>query len=132
MKDRHWNNLVTSLRCGQCVLVLGPEIPADRLEEGNTTQPDVQITYTDALRDQLIRELEEDGRPVTADNLAGVAQQYEDAHGFGPGMLRSQSAEFYASIHLEPSTTHREIASLPFSLILSTCHDQLLEIAYRS
>ncbi|MCO6428973.1 toll/interleukin-1 receptor domain-containing protein [Nitrosomonas communis] len=132
MKERHWNNLVTSLRYGQCVLVLGPEIPADIPRERGAGQLDSQITYTDALRDQLAAELEEDGRRITATSLAGVAQQYEDADGFGPGMLRSQSAGFYTSSQLEPSTIHREIASLPFSLVLSTCHDQLLEMAFRS
>ncbi|MCI0590733.1 MAG: TIR domain-containing protein [Gammaproteobacteria bacterium] len=131
MKERHWNNLVTGLRCGQCVLVLGPEIPADRPIEKGAEQLDSQITYTDALRDQFAAELEEDGRRVTAITLAGVAQQYEDADGFGPGMLRSQSARFYTSSQLEPSATHRQIASFPFPLILSTCHDQLLEMAFR-
>ena len=29
MKKQHWNTLVTSIRHGQCILVLGPEIPMD-------------------------------------------------------------------------------------------------------
>lgn len=133
MKERYWNNLVTSLRSGQCILVLGPDIPAYKSGQGDAAQIDSQISYTDALKDQLAAELAEDGRcGIAATNLAGVAQQYEDADGFGAGMLRTQSAEFYASSQLEPSITHGEIATFPFSLILSTCHDQLLEIAFKS
>lgn len=126
MKDRYWNNLVTSMSSGQCVLVLGPEIPVNKSGENN-----IGSSYTDALKEQLMAELEDDGhRGVAATSLAGVAQQYEDR--FEAGMLRTQSSEFYKSSQLEPSDEHRKIASFPFSLVLSTCHDPLLEMAYRS
>jgi len=126
MKERYWANLVSTLRHGQCVLVLGPEIPAEAGPQGATNNTSAERTYADALKSRLAAELEEDGRRVTPSSLAGVAQQYEDAEGFGTGNLRSQAARFYASAPLEPSAVHRALALLPFPLILSTCQDRLL------
>jgi hypothetical protein len=102
--------------------VFGPEVPAERATSTGVSQ----ITYSDALSSKLTAELEEEGRSVKTADLAGVAQQYEDDNAYGPGMLRSQAAKFYAFTQLEPSETHRALASLPFVLVLSTCHDKLL------
>src|SRR5262249_39025924 len=114
MKERHWNNLVTSLRHRRCTLVVGPDI---RMVPG-------EVSQTDSLMAILKAELEEDGHRVTATTLAGIAQQYEDVEGFGPGALRSQAAKFYASHPAEPSPSHMALADLPFPLVLSTCHDR--------
>ena len=48
-------------------------------------------------------------------------------------MLRSCVEQFYNKEGHEylPSQAHRLIAALPFSLILTTCHDDLLERALR-
>jgi hypothetical protein len=122
MKERHWTNLVSTLRHGQCILVLGPEVPADRSARSAVAAS----TYADALMLKLANDLEEDGRRVTATSLAAVAQQFEDAEGFGPGTLRSEAAKFYSSAPLVPSAIHLALSRLPFPLIISTCHDQLL------
>jgi hypothetical protein len=117
MKERHWTNLVSSLRQGQCILALGPEVPADSEEAAGSA--DTPVTYVDALKDRLAKELEEDGRRVTATNLAGVAHQYEDAEVFGQGALRSQAVKFYASARLEPSAIHLAINSIQRRLSLA-------------
>ncbi len=131
MKERYWTNLVSTLRHGQCVLVLGPEVPADTPSPDAVDTAASLHTYSDALKGKLAEELAEDGHLVTASSLAGVAQQYEDAEGFGTGTLRSQAARFYSSAPLEPSGVHRALALLPFPLILSTCHDRLLTDALK-
>jgi TIR domain/SIR2-like domain len=130
MKERYWTNLVSSLRHRRCILVLGPEVRTgvSSYSAGDAAAPP---TYADALKVKLIAELEEDGRRVTATNLAGVAQQYEDADGFGSNTLRSQAARFYDSAPLEPSAVHKVLALLPFPLIISTCHDRLLADALK-
>ena len=124
VKERHWNSLVTSLRHGQSVLVLGPELAVDAAEEaapaGKTT------SVIDALTQELASELEDDGRRVTGTTLATVAQQYEDAQGFGPNALRASAQKFYKSSAFRVSDAHNALATLPFSLILTTCHDTLL------
>src|SRR4029077_20952114 len=122
----YWTNLLTSLRYGQCVLLLGPEIPAGTASARNPS-PDAQdLSYTEALTRRLASELEDDNRRVTGSTLAAVAQQYEDAEGFGPNMMRAVAAQFYTSAARIPSDVHRALALLPFSLIVTTCHDDLI------
>jgi hypothetical protein len=123
MKERYWTNLVTSLRYGQCVLVLGPEIPA---KPASATDPSLDLSYTEALTRRLASELEDDNRRVTGNTLAAVAQQYEDAQGFGPNTMRALAAQFYTSATHNPSDIHRSVALLPFTLIITTCHDDLM------
>ena len=82
--------------------------------------------FAEALMRQLADELEEDGRRVIGDSLAAVAQQYEDAAGFGTNALRARAEKFYNSGALAPSALHRGLASLPFCLIVTTCHDDLM------
>jgi hypothetical protein len=125
MKKHHWTSLVTSLRYGQCILVLGPEIPAAPLQEAAAIDGG-GISYANAITQHLVFELEEDDRRVKGKTLAAVAQQYEDADGFGPNALRASAADFYRSGTYGLSEVHRALAQLPFSLILTTCHDNLL------
>ena len=88
MKERHWNSLVTGVRHGQCILVLGPEIPA-----GTVGAPvgAAASSFAEELTGALATELEEDDNHVTGTTLAAVAQQYEDAKASAPlrcGRLR--------------------------------------------
>jgi hypothetical protein len=129
MKERHWNSLVDSLKNGRCILVLGPEIAADWSESGRGDDARTPATFAGALKEWLAEELREvSSNPSSAGSLAAVAQLYEDAEaqGFGAAALHSQAAQFYGSLRLKPSKDHEALASLPFPLILSTCHDQLL------
>ena len=127
MKERHWNSLVTGIRHGQCILVLGPEIPAATV--GAPVGAAVNSS-AEELTTALARELEEDDKSVTGTTLAAVAQQYEDA--FGPIALQALAEKVYKSPHLVPSQIHAVIAELPFSLILTTCQDDLLVRALQS
>jgi hypothetical protein len=97
MKERHWTNLVTSLRYGQCVLVLGPEVPAKLASTSEPSPGGAEPSYTEELTRRLASELEDDSRRVTGNTLAAVAQQYEDAASFGPNAMRSSAAQFYTS-----------------------------------
>src|SRR5215831_9587386 len=92
MKERHWTSLVTSLRHGQCLLMLGQEgsaTPAEANRAGSRNDE----SFAEALMRQLADELEEDGRRVIGDSLAAVAQQYEDAAGFGTKRVASSGGE---------------------------------------
>lgn len=124
MKERYWTNLVTSLRYGQCVLVLGPEVPARLASASDSSVQD--LSYAEALTRQLASELENDNHRVPGKTLAAVAQQYEDTEDFGPNNMRSLAAQFYSSVTYSPSDVHCLLASLPFSLIVTTSHDNLL------
>ena len=80
MKERHWNSLVAGVRHGQCILVLGPEIPAGTVGVPGGVAAN---SVAEALTGALATELEEDPdlKRVTGTTLAAVAQQYEDAYG---------------------------------------------------
>src|SRR5215207_9236321 len=118
MKDRHWDSLVTSLRHGQCILILGPEIAAtpvfnkQSLDQSSTNN----ISWTEALIKHLSKEFSDDNVRSSGQTLAAVAQQYEDHEGFGPNVLRAAVGRFLRSKAYSPSEAHAIISSLPFSL----------------
>jgi len=137
VKERHWNNLVGALRHGQCVLMLGPEIPVTvssanpkTASQDNTSSENTSLI--EALRRQLARELEEDNRCPCGNTLAALAQQYEDTEGFGPTTLRATAERVLRSRAYGPSAVHDKLASLPISLILTTCHDALMTQALKA
>jgi hypothetical protein len=120
VKERHWISLITSIRLGQTVLVLGPEVAASTPADG------VERLPVSDLRDALAAELEEEGRRVSGQTLAAIAQQFEDDKDLGINTLRAFAAEFYRAPRYEPAEAHRALAQLPFSLILTISHDDLL------
>ncbi len=131
MKERHWNNIVGSLRHGQCILVLGSETPVRVASTDGKTQSAEDSNLPEELRRRLGRELEEDSRNPCGTTLAALAQQYEDTDGFGASTLRATAEMVLRSRKYSPSSVHERLASLPFSLILTTAQDGLLEQALR-
>jgi hypothetical protein len=131
VKNRHWNSLIATLRHGQCVLVLGPEIPARREGDSTAPTPGEEGSFAGDLARALAGELEDDNRHASGRTLAALAQQYEDSDGFGPSALRATAERFYHRVDYTPSEVHATLAALPFPLILTTCHDALLTRALR-
>jgi hypothetical protein len=76
--------------------------------------------------------MESEGLLVRGESLLEVAQQYEDDKNFGRGSLRTLAARFYATATREPGVSLDLLARLPFSLVLTTCHDRLFEAALQS
>ena len=87
-------------------------------------------SFAEELTGALARELEEDDKRVTGTTLAAVAQQYEDA--FGPIALKALAEKSYKSPQFVPSQIHAALAELPFSLILTTCQDDLMAHALQA
>jgi hypothetical protein len=131
VKERHWNSLVGSLRHGQCILMLGPEIPVSMRSANNTIDSKEIVNFSEVLRRQLARELEEDDRCAYGNTLAAIAQQYEDMEGFGSSTLRATAERVLRSPVYGRSAVHDKLASLPFSLIVTTCQDGLLNQALK-
>ena len=132
MKERHWNNLVGSLRHGNCVLMLGSEIPVKVASTTSTTASTDSTSLAEELRRKLARELEEDNRSATGTTLAALAQQYEDTEGFGPTTLRATAEMALTSRLYSPSSVHEQLAALPFALIVTTGQDSMLEQALKA
>jgi hypothetical protein len=84
------------------------------------------------LKCQLARDLEDESQVPRGNSLAALAQQYEDYKDFGPTTLRGKAERVFRSRTYSPSGVHRQLASLPFSLIMTTCHDALLTQALRN
>src|SRR5690349_11982586 len=124
IKERHWNSLVTGLRHAQCVLVLGPELPCLPADGAHPSSLSEEVrTISSALAEELMKELEQDGKAVSGSTLPIVAQNYEDAEGFGQNALRSTAARYLATAPATPCGVLDAVAALPFPLILTTCQD---------
>ncbi len=120
MKDRYWNNLIGSLRHGQCILVLGSDLPVRMKDAGCQGDPERETSLAEELRCILVRDLEEDNRSPSGNTLAAIAQQYEDSENLGPILLRDTAERILSSPKYGPSRVHEMLAQLPFSLILTT------------
>lgn len=124
MKDRNWINLITSLKSNRCVLVLGPDLATSSQKSedgGSTVEPVLQLSRL------LSDDCEDEGIQISDGSLMSLCQHYEDARDLGPGALRARVASYYQSHEFSPSDMHRVIATLPFSLILTTRHDPVYE-----
>ena len=62
--------------------------------------------------------------------MAAVAQQYEDA--YGSIALKALAETTYKLPQFVPSEIHAALAELPFSLILTTCQDDLMAHALQA
>jgi hypothetical protein len=112
--------------------MLGSEIPVKVASTTSTTASADSTTLAEELRRKLARELEEDNRSANGTTLAALAQQYEDTEGFGPTTLRATAEMALTSRLYSPSTVHEQLAALPFSLIVTTSQDSLLEQALKA
>ncbi len=112
--------------------MLGSEIPVKVASTTSTTASTDSTTLAEELRRKLARELEEDNRSATGTTLAALAQQYEDSEGFGPTTLRATAEMALTSRLYSPSSVHEQLAALPFSLIVTTSQDTLLEQALKA
>lgn len=125
MNERQWITLVSELQDGRCILVLGPEVPMSAEADAHG----VSVTETVARRLRSV--LQEDSVSIPNNTLAATSQHYADV--FSEHEMRGMVASIYRAIELnKPSYIHRLIAALPFHLILTTAHDNLLSSAMHS
>ena len=126
MKDIQWASLVESMRTGSCVLVLGPDVPAIS-RAVNKSVPQEPISVREAFCQFLTKQLEEENLRVDEKALFALAQMYEDF----PTLvnLKNVAANFFRNAPYDPGPLHLILAECPFSLVLTTCHDDLFERA---
>lgn len=141
-----WTSLISSLQTGHCILVLGPEVcssfdlsrsQAARPEETLVQGPEVSASHANSdsspatceenLRDvfcqSLAQKLTDAGHAVEEQSLFAMAQQFQDSPLLGGLGIRNIAAQFFMDSDFSPGKAHQELAKLPFSLILTTCHD---------
>lgn len=106
LKETQWESLLWSLRQGQCVLLLGDEAsrPGGR-------------TLKSTLAGKLAQEL---GLPPTTPSPSAFLR-YEEQE--GRNALEARVGRFYRDEAGPPASLHRDLAVLPFTLLLTSCHE---------
>lgn len=129
MKDVLWTSLVGSLQSGQCVLVLGHEIPALPSRDAPGSEGKEETVW-EAFCRYLAKQLVDENQQVVESALFAVAQQYEDLPTFAthPKYL---AVQFFRESRYEPGSLHSALAALPFGLVVTTCYDDLFYRALR-
>jgi hypothetical protein len=120
MTERDWETVLWNLTRGTCVLFLGPNLLADD-EAGEPSEGTAAA---------LARHLAEQTGDTEVGDLAQVAQRYVSAPSFGRNDLEREVVRFYGRANELDSDLHRDLAALPFSLVVSSSHDSWMQNAF--
>lgn len=126
MPFEHWTKLLYGIERGECILFLGPDLPAE--SPGREPRGPVQ---------RLARRLAEglglangDTAGSRAWHLAQLSQRFlaqEDEVG-----LEMEVARWHEELSGERSPLHEDLAALPFRLVVTSSHDPFMENALRA
>lgn len=120
--ERHLSGLVSKIEEGHCVLVLGPRIAAPREVAGR------DISIDDHLAATLIEDL--GVTPAEPTDLRHAIARYERDR--SAAACRSLIQDLANQIDGYATELHRDLAALPFSLILSATPDRMMAAALRA
>ena len=114
--------LVRKIHVGECVLVLGPRVAMPAAICGNEATP-----IDDYLTGKLLEDMGEE--PVGAPTLRESIARYQQR--FNASALRGLIQSLAGA--LDPYTTglHRDLALLPFRMVLQTTPDRMMYNAFR-
>lgn len=124
MREVIWNSLITSLQSGECVLVLGSDIPAEPPATG-VSEVSKGKSLRDVFCENLVKQLEEADLKVGEKLLFAVAQQFNDSPEFATVNLKNIAAQFFRNSGYAPGNLQQGLARYPFSIVLTTCYDDL-------
>ena len=117
---RKFSGLVSKINSGECVLVLGPKIAMpDEIGYGS-------IPIDKYLADRLLEDL---NRHDFSD-LRGAISRYEKEK--STSACRSLLQQLVCELDEHTTNLHRDLASLPFRLVLSATYDRMMANAFRS
>lgn len=116
---RRCGGLVNKIHDGDCVLVLGPRIAMPPAVAGADN-----VAVDDYLAGKLLEDLALPGPMTFRDAIA----QYEQRPG-GASALRSLMQQLVAELDGHTTDLHRNLASLPFRLVLLTTPDTMMATA---
>lgn len=119
MRPQDWDTLLWSLRKGNCILLLGPEVQTD----GDTASP---AALRRALAQHLTTDLD-DGAGAEGD-LTNAAGRYQRR--YSTADLHRAVEVFYEQQDAAASPMLAALAALPFYCTISSCHDQMLRNAF--
>lgn len=125
MTNDQWKDLLFAIRKGKCLLLLGAG--ASTLTKNGVTRP-----LTEWLALELSEQLRKDQHPIEdseSSSLLYVATEFM-LHFKSTVALQREVERFYREQAKQPNELLRAIAKLPFSLVINTAPDVLLEKAW--
>ncbi len=125
LSERDWRRLTEAIRRRKCVLVTGPDVALDP-EDPQRGSLAVQ------LANRLAASLPSSIPVGKDDDLARVAQLVYNDAGTDRYDLELEVQDFYQPFAEQTTAFHRELASLPFSLCLTTTPDPFLRNAIQA
>src|SRR6266478_3867851 len=121
--ERKFSGLVAKINSGECVLVLGPRIAAPAEVTGVEGLP-----IDDYLSSKLLEDLGGDTHDPSG--LRGAIARYEKEK--SASACRSLIQELVSELDQHTTDLLRDLASLPFRLVLSTTPDRMMFNAFLS
>lgn len=125
MTNDQWKDLLFAIRKGKCLLLLGAG--ASTLTKNGVTRP-----LTEWLAHELSEQLRKDQHPIEdseSSSLLYIATEFM-LHFKSTVALQREVERFYREQAKQPNELLRVIAKLPFSLVINTAPDVLLEKAW--
>jgi len=126
LEETDWRVLLKSIRQGKCILLLGPGVAANPADPEGDPLP-VQLAQ------QLAGELRNAGKGdqlLAGGDLAHVAQTYGRAMPKRRPGLEIATEDFYTRYRDQTTQLHLNLATLPFTLCISTTPEQFLLNAF--
>jgi len=123
LSKRDWRRLIKAIQSDKCILVLGPDATLDK-------SSDQQAPITKGLARYLIERMGTESSHPELDDPLHVAQAFLSQKDTDRFDLETEVEEFYATHSDKTSDVHLNLASLPFSLCVTTCHDKYLQNAF--
>ncbi|MEW8296994.1 MAG: toll/interleukin-1 receptor domain-containing protein [Candidatus Thiodiazotropha sp.] len=123
LRQDEWIRLCETIRRGYCILILGPDIAVD-------PDQDDSLPLSDQLAHLLLKECEInlESNSINAD-LPLAAELFLKSQQKDRFDLEIKSDRFLQGLEGKTTQVHRNLAALPFRLIIKTTHDQLIETA---
>ena len=121
MLERRFSGLVSKIEEGECVLVLGPRLLMPAAVAGGDAPID------DYLAGKLCEDLDDHPTPMTLQRAIAHHEREKS-----PSACRSLIQELNCELDQHTTELHRNIAALPFKLIVSATHDRMMANALRS
>jgi hypothetical protein len=121
MRPQDWDTLLWSLRKGNCILLLGPEVQT----AGESASP---AAIRCALAKSLTADLD-DGAPPDVD-LTNASRRYQRR--YSTADLHRAVEVFYEEHDTDECSVLATLAALPFYCVISSCHDHMLRNAFRA
>ncbi len=123
LNDRDWYRLLTSIDRGNCILMLGPGSSLD-----NSQSP--PLTVSQCLAMELSKQLDDRVSDTDSSDFSHVAELFvrqTESH----TDLEFEVDRLIKHYQSQTTVIHQNLAKLPFSLCVSTTHDDFMEKALR-